>query len=245
MAVRPPGWFRSATEDSAASDSAVPVAAPQRGAVTSIAPENAAVTTIPRDAVHPQAEAEHVVSEGARESAESSLCATVQLWAARDFSAAYKWARQVEDVSLRPLLIASVFDQMGREAPQSTLELAQEAPLGELRERVLQNLAVHWSETDPAAASAWAMTQPATPSRDGIFRELALARLPVDPNEAAHLILFAISPGPVQDEAVSLALERWSAADLAHAEKWVGQFPSGALRQKAEATLSGRVAGSQ
>ena len=190
-------------------------------------------------------QAEHVVNELGRESPDAARRVSAQLWAARDFPAAYQWAMRFEDPAERPFLLASVLYQSAVEAPQATLELAQETPLGEAREGVLQTLAVEWAITDPVAAVAWATAQPATPSRDGIFRQIALARLASDPVEAAHLILYAISPGPVQQEAVSAALERWPAANHAKAAEWLRQFPDGALRRGAEARLDSLAIGSQ
>lgn len=185
-----------------------------------------------------------IVDEIARESPEAARRLAAQLRAAGDFPAAYQWALRFDDPAQRPLLLASVLYQSECDAPQATLELAQETPLGEARELVLQTLAVQWAAEDYAAAVAWATAQPATPSRDGVFRALALARLAIDPPGAAHLILYAISPGPVQQEAVSVALENWPAIHHAKAAEWLRQFPDGALRRGAEATFTTRFAGS-
>lgn len=162
-------------------------------------------------------------------------------WAARDLPAAYRWAAQLEDPAARAEALARVFEQASGEAPQATLELAQGAPLGALRETVLQRLAVKWAAEDPAAATAWAMAQPASESRDGVFQQLALARVVDDPAGAAHLIRFGISPGAVQEDAAAQALAHWPAAEFARAVAWVGELPAGALRRRAEAELAARM----
>jgi len=165
------------------------------------------------------------------------LRVAAQAWALRDFAAAYRWARGIEEATLRASVVASVLYQALALAPQDTLELAQTAPLGELREIALQNLAAQWSREDRAAAQAWAMTQPATPSRDGIFERLAVVCAQVDPAGAAHLIAFGISPGAEQEKAVVRVLEQWPDNELTQAAQWVERLPTESLRRRAEDKL--------
>lgn len=173
------------------------------------------------------------------------LRVAAQAWALRDFAAAYRWAHGIEEATLRASVIASLLYQALALAPQDTLELAQTAPLGELREIALQNLAAQWSREDRAAAQAWAMTQPATPSRDGIFQRLAVECAQVDPAGAAHLIAFGISPGAEQEKAVVQVLEQWPDNELTQAAQWVERLPTENLRQRAEDNLRALLSAGQ
>ena len=85
-----------------------------------------------------------------------------------------------------------------------------------------------------AAAQAWAMTQPATPSRDGIFQRLAVVCAQVDPAGAAHLIACGISPGAEQEEAVVRVLEQWPDNELTQSAQGVDRLPTESLRRCAE-----------
>lgn len=170
-------------------------------------------------------------------SPEIALRLDAQIHAARDFAGTYRDTLRIADAAQRTSILASALYQSELRAPQSTLELAQSAPLGESREAVLQNLAAQWAEADSPAVIAWAMAEPATPSRDGIFQRLATACAAADPAQAAHLLAFGISPGPTQEETVAQILAHWPASHPADASAWVQQLPTAPLRRRGEESL--------
>jgi hypothetical protein len=103
----------------------------------------------------------------------------------------------------------------------------------------MEDIALTWAGKDLADALSWAASQPAGNQRDEIMARVAFMESRTAPEAAANLVIDEIPPGPAQDEAVISVLHQWAIQDFASAKAWAELFPSGPVRERALAELSG------
>jgi hypothetical protein len=98
---------------------------------------------------------------------------------------------------------------------------------------LLENLVYQWSERDEAAARAYALARPAGEERNGLLGRVAVTCAKADPLAAATLVVQAIAPGEIQNEAAMSVLHQWALRDAPAALAWAQQFPEGDLHERA------------
>lgn len=106
------------------------------------------------------------------------------------------------------------------------LEALAQAPLGEeTRERLRQDAAAHWAETDPAGAAAWVQRTGAAAPLLPVIHDRWIN------HDARSATAFASSlPGPQREELLREAVSRWLALDGAAAREWLrSQGPQAGL----------------
>jgi hypothetical protein len=135
----------------------------------------------------------------------------------------------------------AIFPIIAARAPSRATKAAWAFGLGRLaeqpgEERLLEQLAQRWAETDLAAALAWADSVPADEEdrRDHLLKGLASQLAKESPELAARFVSTRISAGTtIQADAAIETLQQWAARDYAGALRWVATLPSGFLRERA------------
>jgi hypothetical protein len=158
------------------------------------------------------------------------------LWAAVDPGAASVWADQRPDPIQRRETLQAVCFKIAEQDPRAALDMAETFGLADAPD-VAENLIAQWAATDPDAALAWAVQRPADDARDALIARVAFVLSASQPAEAALLIESNLTPGPVQAEAASALIQRWSLQDPVAATTWATNLPAGPLRVRARLEL--------
>ncbi len=90
----------------------------------------------------------------------------------------------------------------------------------ETRQRIIEDVMLDWSSSDPAAAADWLNAQPKGPQNDEVLATFSSAIIDVDP-ESAVTWASTISDAAKRDESVAMLLEEWIAMDGDNARQWV------------------------
>ena len=170
---------------------------------------------------------------------DTALRRVAQGWAKQDAASAERWASRLPDESERTSTLADVCLQVAQSDAQQAVEIAERQGLGLASGAVLENVVQRWAEQDLSGAAAWISEQPAGEGRDQMVGRLAYVQSQTEPAAAANLVVEQIPTGPIQDEAAMSVLHQWAVRDMASAASWVSRFPSGALRDRAQAELQG------
>ncbi len=173
---------------------------------------------------------------------ELTLRNVAQDWGGQDAARAERWAARLTDESERTATLADVCLQVAQGDARSAVEIAERHGLGAVPGAIFENLVQHWAEQDVTGAAAWISEQPVGEGRDQMVGRLAYVQSQTEPANAANLVVEQIPTGPIQDEAVMSVLHQWAVREPTAAAAWVGQFPAGALRDRAEAELRGLAA---
>lgn len=163
-------------------------------------------------------------------------------WAGQDPTDAEKWASRLPDQTERDSAVSTICFQVAQTDARNAVEIAERQGLDVAPGAVLENLVGLWASQDIPSASAWIQAFPAGNERDAMWGRLAYVQSASQPAAAADLVLDRIPAGPTQNEATISVLHQWAARDLTAATAWVGQFPPGALRDRAEQELHGLAA---
>jgi len=189
--------------------------------------------------IDPWAAAQFAESPQAAESRTDLMRVLARNWAQADIAGATNWIAQLADPNERDTMLSCVCFGIAEGDPQLAVQTLEQQGLNERRNVMLGNLAQQWASQDMQAAIAWADNCPTGEIRDNLFRHIALAESDTAPAESAQLVMEQISPGSVQEEAISDVLQRWARQDMSGAFAWVKQLPSGAVRDRAVQVLSG------
>lgn len=159
-------------------------------------------------------------------------------WAARNPEAALAWVNQSGAAVERERLVGDICWQVGQTDPWKAISFAERSGLKGDYAPIKGSLAELWATKDPDAAVGWALSQPRGDIRNQFVAQVASVQALTSPEAAAKLVLREIPPGPEQDNAVLAVIDGWGRKDLNAATAWVNQFPSGPLRERAQAALA-------
>lgn len=165
-----------------------------------------------------------------------------QLWAARDVAGAEDWAARAPEENERNAAVADVCFQVAQADAAQAVAIAGRHGLGLVPGAVLENLVHQWAGQDLPGAALWIQQLPAGEQRSQMLQRLAYVQAKTEPAAAATLVIEQIPPGPIQDEAAITVLHQWALRDPGSAAAWIGQFPPGSLRERAERELRGIAA---
>ncbi len=159
-------------------------------------------------------------------------------WAARSPSEALAWTDRLESAEERSVVREYICHRVAERDPAAALSLSAQAGFGS-ESALAADLTQQWTTRDPAAATQWALAQPAGPARNQLLARVALVLAEKSPAEAGQLVVDEIGAGPEQEESAISVLHQWALRDLPGATQWVEQFPAGPLRTRAERELTG------
>jgi hypothetical protein len=162
-------------------------------------------------------------------------------WAATSPEQALAWAARLDAAEERQLVREYICQRVAQRDPATALTLAAQAGFGP-ESTLVAELTQQWTAQDGAAATQWALRQPAGPARDQLLARVALILAEKAPAQAGQLVVDEITAGPAQEESTISVLHQWAIRDLPGAEQWVAQFPPGPLRERAEHELAGVAA---
>jgi len=95
-------------------------------------------------------------------------------------------------------------------------------PPGRVREVLLEQVTLVWSESDFSSARDWALGLEDAREREAVLLLLASERLRVNPCEAVE-IAAAQAPAPGRDDVLIRALQEWIHSDYEAAARWCDQ----------------------
>jgi len=131
--------------------------------------------------------------------------------------------------------LGSVCFQVARSDAARAIQIFEQQGVDDdRRNTMLGNLARDWAMQDMAQATRWAGNYPAGATRDGLFKQIAVAESKSSPLEAARRVVQQIPAGPAQLNAAMAVLHEWSLQDVAGAAAWLEQFPDGELKDFAK-----------
>jgi len=156
-----------------------------------------------------------------------------RLFAERDPTNALAWAGELERFGDRETALTSVCLEWAETDP-ARAATSRERFIEEWQSfDALEDLAWKWAEQDLSAALDWVMSHPQDVRRDQLIGRMAYLKAQTSPEEAARLVVDAMTPGDSQIEAAISVLHQWAKQDLAAATAWAERFPPGALRDRA------------
>ncbi|RYD24164.1 MAG: hypothetical protein EOP88_01310 [Verrucomicrobiaceae bacterium] len=190
-------------------------------------------------AIDPTAAARHAEALASGPLRQEALQKLSQAWACKDPADAETWAAGLADESERQSALENICLQVGQENAERAVKVAEKHQLGNNPGPVMETLVQQWAGHDFPAAVAWVKSKPAGERREQMIMRLAIVQAATLPSEAGRLVVEEIPEGPVQTEAVISVIHQWGLRDMAGARDWVGLFPEGPLRERAEAELTG------
>ncbi|MES2439959.1 MAG: hypothetical protein V4584_12860 [Verrucomicrobiota bacterium] len=165
-----------------------------------------------------------------------------QIWTSKDAASAECWAASLADESERRAALTNVCVELAQSRAEAAVRLAESYGLEAHSGTLMETLAQQWANQDFSAAAAWVIAKPASEMREQMVMRLAYVQAATRPEEAARFVVQEIPDSPVQGEAVISVIYQWARRDLAGASKWVGLFPEGPLRERAESELANLAA---
>ena len=173
-----------------------------------------------------------------RSERESRVRELLAPWAVRDAEAALDWVATLEDPAARRSARATVCLALAESDPRRSVVLALAHGADEDDQGgLLECLAMQWCGRESAAVVEWVQAQPPGEWRERLLGRVSYVLSKSDPAAAAALVS-GLEPGSAQDEAVIAVLHQWSLKDSDAALRWAGEFPEGALRERALAEIS-------
>lgn len=121
-----------------------------------------------------------------------------------------------------------------KDPPAAALWLADQSSLAQ-DPAWLEQLAVAWTEADPASSLDWARGQPAE-LQAPLLLAIAGQLVSGSPQEALEIAL-PVSPSPLRDDILTRALADWASADAAASERWLLSLADTALQEKLRPVL--------
>jgi hypothetical protein len=168
---------------------------------------------------------------GSRQSAAGR--ALVKNWGDRDFSSALAWAKQADD-GLRQTVLPDLVTRMAWNDLPGAMSLAQSIGGGKAQERATVSVLWQWSNRDPAAAAAWAATQPKNPVYWGwIARNWA-----GQDSAAATQWLTSLPDGSEKDVALADGAEALAKQEPQSAADWIALIGDEKKRNTAYESLA-------
>lgn len=124
---------------------------------------------------------------------------------------------------------------------QAASQWASQIPDSELRQAVLGEVLVHWSEVDPASAATSAMTslEPGRRLNDTLI-SIVQRWAQNDPEPVADWIL-AFPAGELRDTASEELVKQWSQKDIGKAGQWIDGIEDLQVKDIAIATMAGQL----
>ena len=189
-------------------------------------------------ALDPMAAAKLVENTTDQQGREELLRQVIQTWTTNDATAAFTWTGQLADTDEQQRALIYATKQMAELDPAAAAATAARY-LADGQDAVMGDIALTWAGKDLAGALSWAASQPVGKQRDEIMARVAFMESRTAPEAAANLVIDEIPSGPAQEEAAISVLHQWAIQDFASAKAWAERFPSGPLRERALAELSG------
>jgi len=178
-------------------------------------------------------EAIQLAGQMSRGNAQTSLLQTaVSTWIGTDPKAAYNWMQTVSDTALREQLIAAAAQSYALKDPANAAGwLTSTGQADSVTEEAALNIVETWSQSDPAAAAAWAAQFPAGKDRKSAINSVLLHWLPSD--SAAAEAWIQTLPEEDQGQAAGSIATQWSMRDPSGAAAWAVTLPEGQARSQA------------
>jgi hypothetical protein len=172
---------------------------------------------------------------------ESFLRGVVHEWVTQNRDEALASCGSVDSLSLRSALTAEAISTIGEHDRKWVSEWVNSQPPGDVRDKVVQDLANSWSKEDPTAAAQWALSLTDEVAKKHAL-ESVLQNWAADNPEAVVQWLNTLSPGTLRDDAIATFAMEWAAHFPADAAKWAGTLagtPEGDAAIEAIATKWG------
>lgn len=173
---------------------------------------------------------------------EEALRRVAQGLAFLDSGRAEEWGANLSDDGERASALADVCLQVAQTDGGEAVRKAERHQLSEAPGALMENLVQQWAGQDFSAAVGWTLGLPPGEQREQICERLAIVLSATEPAKAARLVLEEIPQGSTQTEAVIAVLYQWASRDMDGASAWVGLFPAGRVRDRAERELSNLAA---
>lgn len=163
-------------------------------------------------------------------SAPSEVFSTIAMfWAGRDLSAAWQWARHLPAGPRGSAAATLVHATVAQQGPAETARLVGQLPADAQAEAV-QQLAVRWTEREPAAAAAWAWSlgEHSPAALVGVISKWSA----IDASAASHW-LAAQSPSTARERAAEAMISQSINGSPEVAARWVASVADPARRSQA------------
>jgi hypothetical protein len=146
--------------------------------------------------------------------------------------------QQLPQGILRDDAVRTFVDALAQQDLSAALACLDSINSAYVRKDARDSVLLQCARTDPAAALAWAQSQPRLQDRDEMARVIVAGVAHQDPGQAAELLksLGTTALVRARDE-VSELVGQWAGSDLSAASAWVKQLPEGKLRDLALAGL--------
>ena len=172
------------------------------------------------------------------------------VWAHLDVESAAAWIRPITEPTSREQAWIGLGGEVALKNPRQAIEFAREAGVTPACSDFVQLAAGAWAKNDATAAIGWARQVEDAALREQLLVEVAISWADTDPSAAAGLVIDSVDGGMLEENALVGIAQRIAFQDLHMAREWVGRFPEGRLRERAEGELDrisermGRVANS-
>jgi hypothetical protein len=152
-------------------------------------------------------------------------------------SARMLW-EQLPPGMVRDATAQSLVWALAREDPQAAITCLDQIQSSHMRRIARNDMLAQWARTDEHGAMEWAQSLPRPADRDESVRAIIAGTMESRPNRAAEL-LASLPPSSLESNQGFLdeVVGRWVKADQEAARSWIVQLPSGALRERAMASL--------
>lgn len=172
------------------------------------------------------------------------MVTVAQVWTDMNVDDAENWATQLSNPTERSMVLGYVCFEEANIDPNRAVQVLDNSEVNSVRrEIIVENLAQQWANQDLGPLYNQVDKLPPGDERESLFKSIALSQSQTNPRLAAQMIIDKMTPGPLQIDAVMYVLRPWARQDMAGAQEWVSQFPSGELRDKAMRVLAGNLYG--
>ncbi|MGC4014616.1 MAG: hypothetical protein QM755_08900 [Luteolibacter sp.] len=160
--------------------------------------------------------------------------------AATNVGAAESWARSLADPDARNLAIRNLAQQQTVNHPEEALRLLKDVPPDPDQpgaDPQVTMAASNWAHDHLEDATRWVSQLQDSPMKTEALAGIAISMAEKDPAGAAA---FAVDEMPVcqrQSDTVVGVVQLWAQQDPDKAADWVGQFPTGPMKDSASRTL--------